>query len=126
MLWDVTAHHHLFEQDRTQQSKIQMCKLWSWGQKHFLDEASFPAEDDLNDFEFGQVYMNWLTLIETVSDPIVDKGWHNHHKRMSTDCEFLNWAPAWHAHDHLLHSHFILKPFILDPSSPIYKQQFEC
>ena len=28
-------------------------------------------------------------------------------------------------HDHLLHSFFMLKPFILDISSPAYKKQFE-
>jgi len=37
--------------------------------KSFLDEASFCAEDDLNAFEFGQAYTNWLTLIKTVSAP---------------------------------------------------------
>ena len=52
---------------------------------HFLDKASFPLEDELNDFEFGQAHTNWLTLIEVVSDPIIEKGWHDHHKRMLED-----------------------------------------
>ena len=81
--------------------------------------------DDLNDFEFGQAYTNWLTLIETVSDLAVERGWHDHHKRMSADREFLDWAPTWHSHDRLLRSRFMLKPFILDPSSAIYEKQFE-
>src|SRR5467141_199934 len=92
--------------------------------KYFHDEASFCTEDDLNDFEFGQAYTNWLTLIEMVSDPVVEHGRCTHHKRMTMDQEFLDWAPAWCAHDQLLHTHFMLKPFILDPSSPIYKKQF--
>ena len=53
--------------------------------KHFLDDASFPPEDDLNHFEFGQAYVNWLTLVETVSDPVVELGWHMHHKHMTVD-----------------------------------------
>src|SRR5882672_4467061 len=48
----------------------------------FLDEASFPSEDQLSDLKFGQEYTNWLTLIETVSDPIIEQGWRAHHKRM--------------------------------------------
>jgi len=46
----------------------------------FLDEFSFPTEDQLRNFEFGQAYMNWLTLIETMSDPVVKQCWHTHHK----------------------------------------------
>ena len=37
--------------------------------KSFLNEASFCAEDNLNNFKFGQAYTNWLTLIKTVSAP---------------------------------------------------------
>src|SRR5882672_1252948 len=44
---------------------------------------------------------------------------------MSADREFLDWAPAWHSHDRLLCSCFMLKPFIIDPSSAIYEKQFE-
>ena len=53
--------------------------------KTFLDEAAFPTEDELSDFEFGQAYMNWLTFIEAVSDPIVEQGWHVDHKCMVSD-----------------------------------------
>ena len=53
--------------------------------KTFLDGMYFSVKDDLNDFEFGQAYTNWLTLIETVSDPVVKQGWHSHHKRISMD-----------------------------------------
>ena len=63
--------------------------------KKFLNEASFSPEDSLNDFEFGQAYTNWLTLIETVSDPMVELGWCMHHKRMTVVHEFLDWEPAW-------------------------------
>ena len=86
--------------------------------KTFLDDSSFPAEDELNDFEFGQAYTNWLTLIETVSDLVVKKGWHAHHKHMTSDREFLDWALAWHTHDRMLRTHFMLKPFILDLALP--------
>jgi len=48
--------------------------LWLSG-KTFLDESSFPTEDQLSDFEFVQAYTNWLTLIEAVLDPIVERGW---------------------------------------------------
>jgi len=34
-------------------------------------------------------------------------------------------AQAWCAHDWLLHSQFMLKPFILDPSMPQIEKQFE-
>jgi len=81
-------------------------------EKKFLNEASFSPEDSLNDFEFGQAYTNWLTLIETVSDPMVELGWCMHHKRMTVVHEFLDWEPAWWTHDCLLHTHFMLKPFI--------------
>jgi len=93
--------------------------------KTFLDDTSFPAKDELNDFKFGQAYTNWLTLIETVSDPVVESGWHTHHKCMTSDREFLDWAPAWHTHDQMLCTHFMLKPFILDPCSTLYEKQFE-
>ena len=58
--------------------------------KAFLDKTCFCAKDELNDFEFGQAYMNWLTLIKTVSDPMDEQGWHVHHKRMTVDCKFLD------------------------------------
>jgi len=60
-----------------------------------LDEASFPSEDKVNDFEFGQAYTNWLMLIEMVSDPVLEQGWHAHHKCMTSDQDFFYWAPAW-------------------------------
>jgi len=41
---------------------------------HFLDKASFAPEDDLNDFEFGKAYTNWLMLSETVLDPVMEGG----------------------------------------------------
>jgi len=53
--------------------------------KTFLNEATFPTEDELSDFEFGQAYTNWLTLIETVSDPMIEQGWCAYHKRMVSD-----------------------------------------
>jgi len=58
--------------------------------------------------------MNWLTLIETVVGSMVEKGWHAHHKHMISDWEFLDWAQAWHAHDWLLRTCFMLKHLILD------------
>jgi len=58
--------------------------------KTFLDDLSFTSEDELNYFEFGQAYKNWLTLIKSVSDPVVKQGWHVHHKRMTMDQEFLH------------------------------------
>jgi len=63
--------------------------------KTFLDETSFPTEDDLSDFKFGKAYTNWLTLIEAVSDPVVEAGWHAHHKHMVSDQGFQDWAQAW-------------------------------
>jgi len=44
---------------------------------------------------------------------------------MTSDREFLDWAPAWRAHDCLLRTRFMLKPFILDPFSAIYQKQFK-
>jgi len=85
-----------------------------------VDKTAFPSEDKLRNFEFGQAYTNWLTLIETVSDPIIEQGWHGHHKRMVSDRGFQDWVQAWCAHNHLLHSQFMLKPFILDASSAAY------
>ena len=93
--------------------------------KHFLDEASFASKDDPNDFEFGQIYTTWLTLIEVVSDPDMEHGWHPHHKHMILDREFLDWAQAWHTHDCMLHTRFMLKPCVLDVSSLAYEEQFK-
>src|SRR5882724_9597811 len=45
---------------------------------------------------------------------------------MVSDRGLQDWAQAWHAHDRLLHSWFMLKPFILDTSSAAYEKQFEC
>ena len=56
--------------------------------KFFLDESCFPTEDDLNDLEFNQAYTYWLTLIDMVTDPMVEQGWHTHHKHMISDREF--------------------------------------
>src|SRR5882724_11442544 len=53
--------------------------------KTFLDAMCFSAKDELNELEFGQAYTNWLTLIETVSDPMVEQGWCAYHKRMVSD-----------------------------------------
>jgi len=38
--------------------------------KTFLDKSSFPSEDQLSDFEFGQAYTNWLMLIKSISEPL--------------------------------------------------------
>ena len=63
--------------------------------KTFLDETSFPTEDQLSDFKFSQAYTNWLTPIESVSEPAVELGWHVHHKQMVPDRGFVEWAHAW-------------------------------
>src|SRR5882724_13405328 len=91
--------------------------------KTFLNEATFPTEDELSDFEFGQAYTNWLTLIETVLDPMIEQGWHRHHKRMVSNRGFQDSVQAWHAHDCLLCSCLMLKPFILDASGTAYEKQ---
>src|SRR5882724_5633323 len=78
-----------------------------------------------NHFKFGQAYVNWLTLVETVSDPVVELGWHVHHKCMTVDREFLIWAQAWHVHDQMLRMKIMVKPFVLDPSSAAYEKQFK-
>src|SRR5882724_91786 len=91
--------------------------------KPFMDKTCFSSEDKLNNFKFTQAYTNCLTLIEVVSDPIVEQGWCMHHNMIS-DKEFLDWAQTWYTHDHLLHTHFMLKPFILDVSSLAYEKQF--
>jgi len=78
----------------------------------FLDEASFPVEDHITDFELNQAYTNWLTLIEMFSDPAMEQGWHAHHKCMVSDRGFIKWAQAWHVHNHLLHSQFMQKPLM--------------
>jgi len=88
----------------------------SGASKNFLDETSFPTEDDLSDFKFGKAYMNWLTLIEAVPEPVVDLV-----GMLTTNTwfrsGFQDWAQARQVHDHLLHSFFMLKPFILDIST---------
>src|SRR5882724_11472757 len=48
--------------------------------KYFLDKTCFTSEDECNNFELIQAYTNWLTLIEVVSEPIVEQGWHVNHK----------------------------------------------
>jgi len=90
-----------------------------------MDETAFVAEDKLSDFEFVQAYTNWFTLIDMVSDPVNEQGWHMHHKRMVSDRGLQDWAQSWCAHDQLLHSQFMLKLFIIYPSSATYKKQFK-
>ena len=58
--------------------------------KTFLDNTVFCSEDDLNDFEFSQAYTNWITLIEAISDPIMESSWQAHQKCMISDREFLD------------------------------------
>ena len=60
-----------------------------------------------------------------VLDPMIEQGWCAHHKRMVSDRGFQDCVQAWHAHDQLLHSWSMLKPFILDTSGAAYKKQFE-
>jgi|SRR5882724_7957421 len=72
--------------------------------KTFLDETAFVTEDALSDLKFGQACTNWLMLIESVLDPVIEQGWCMHHKRMVSDRGFSYWVQAWHAHDQLLHS----------------------
>jgi len=111
---------------KTNQDMKYKCLTYGSGiGKTFLDEAAFPSEDPLSNFEFGQAYTNWLTLIKMVSEPPVSLGWCAHHKRMISDRGFVEWALAWHAHDRLLCSCFMQKPFILDVSSPAYEKQLE-
>ena len=57
---------------------------------------------------------------------MVECGWRTHHEHMTSDREFLDWAPAWHTHCRMLCTRFMLKPFILDPCSAMYEKQFEC
>jgi len=87
--------------------------------------ASFPTEDQLSDFQFGQAYTNWLTLIKTVSDSIVEQGWCAHHKCIALDRGFMEWEQAWCSHDPMLRSGFMLKPFILDVTNSAYEKQLE-
>ena len=56
----------------------------------FLDDAVCSSEDSLSDFEFGQAYTNWLTLIKAISDPVMEQGWHAHHKYMVSVRDFLD------------------------------------
>ena len=50
----------------------------------FLDEASFLLRMSLVTLNLGN-QAHWLTLVETVSAPIVELGWHAHHKCMVSD-----------------------------------------
>ena len=109
---------------RLEHVKYKHINYGSGAGKLFLNETSFPPEDDLNHFKFGQAYTNWLTLMETVSDSIVEQGWNMHHKCMIADREFLILAQAWHIHNHILHTRFMVKPFVWDPMSFTYKKQF--
>src|SRR6266481_6700452 len=93
--------------------------------KTSIDEASFPPEDSLTENNFWQAYKNWLTLVETLVGPAVVEGWWAHHLKMLSDRNFIHWFTAWHAYNKLLWVHFISKPFIIDPRSSIYSEQFE-
>jgi len=86
----------------TNQDVKYKCITYSSGAgKTFLDEAAFPTEDKLSHFEFGKAYTNWLMLIKTVSDPVIEQGWCTHHKKMVSNRGFQNWAQACHAHAQL-------------------------
>src|SRR5882724_5314558 len=67
--------------EMNQDMKYKHITYGSGARKTFLDEAAFPTEDKLSNFEFGQAYRNWLTLIKMVLDPMIEQGWHTHHKK---------------------------------------------
>src|SRR5882724_2559575 len=84
-----------------------------------------PLRISPSDFKFSQSYTNCLTIIKTVSDPIMEQGWHTYHKYMVSDRGFIEWAQAWCSHDWMLHSRFMLKLFILDVTNSAYEKQLE-
>jgi len=93
--------------------------------KYSLNKSSFPDELSLNESEFWQAYRTWLVIIDMISDLRVAASWKAHHSRMITDTSFSTWFQAWHEHDRLLRSQFVLTPFIVLPDSMEYHTQFE-
>jgi len=103
-------------------NNIHFVKIPNGVMKQTLDPVQFGNEDDLLIHKWWQVYCNWLSLIDIIADAHVTVGWHEHHNKMWADETFSHSAKAWHAHDKQLHTHFIAKPFILDPKGTIYCQ----
>ena len=58
-----------------------------------MDEAAFLLRKSLVTLNLGS-WANWLTLVKTVSSPIVELGWNTHHKCMVLDQGFQDWAQA--------------------------------
>src|SRR6266481_6318774 len=44
---------------------------------------------------------------------------------MTGDADLIKWCPAWCVHDRQLHAQFATWPFLMDPNSTTYVQQFE-
>ena len=94
--------------------------------KWVLDDTHFPPESALSDPDYMLAHRHWIALVEATTESAIFQGWKAHHDKMVGDDLIRTSASAWRRHDRQLRSQFMIHPFIIDPSSSIYYQQFEC
>ena len=72
-----------------------------------------------------QAHQHWTELIEATMQNAIYEGWKAHHEQMVGDEHLQMSARAWCRHNRNLHVQFIIQPYIIDPTSVIYNQQYE-
>ena len=92
--------------------------------RYALDDMHFPAEATLSDFDYMQAHRHWTELIKVMMQTAIYEGWKAHHEQMVGDEHLQTSARAWHRHDRNLHAQFMIQPYIIDPTSVIYNQQY--
>jgi len=81
-------------------------KTDSMARKYVLNSDLFPSEESLTKSTFFQAYRNWIRFLSKMAKPEVAKGWHDHHKHMSSDANFTSSFESWRSHDKQLHISF--------------------
>ena len=93
--------------------------------KYALDDTYFPTEATLSDFDYMQAHRHWTDLIKATMQTAIYEGWKAHHEQMVGDEHLRTSARAWRKHDRNLRAQFMIRPYIIDPTSVIYNQQYE-
>ena len=121
MLTTATIAHIRFNEDL----KFKRIPFGPMVGKYTLDDMLFPAEATLSDFDYMQVHRHWTELIKVAMQTAIYKGWKAHHEQMVGDEHLRTSARAWHRHNRNLRVQFMIQPYIIDPASVIYNQQYE-
>ena len=93
--------------------------------KYALDGTVFPTEATLSDFDYMQAHQHWTELIKVTMQTAIYEGWKAHHEQMVSDEHLRTSAQAWRRHNWNLHAQFMIRPYIINPTSVIYNQQYK-